>query len=104
VLLGPSLWTFHIPPWKFCQEMELLNGPSQILRKKLPAVRREPFFATAKHTRNLPRASGHRKAPACQSAAVEEVVVEAGQTTADQMEAYQTVVAQSAAAPPEFPE
>jgi len=35
---------------------------------------------------------------------VEEVVVEAGQTAADQMEACQTVVARSAAGPPEFPE
>jgi hypothetical protein len=65
VLLGPTLWTFHIPPYKFCQEMELLNGPSEILNKKPSAVTRELFFAIAKRTRNLPRASEPRQVPAC---------------------------------------
>ena len=71
------------------------------MNRRLQKTMRELFFAIAKRTRILLRASERQKVPACLSAAV-EVVLEA--VVADQMAAGQTIVDLTAVARSEVAE
>jgi hypothetical protein len=64
-LPATTLWTFHIPPPNFCQEMELQKELAAFVNAKLPKAMRALFFAASRRTHNPRQASVNPNLPVC---------------------------------------